>query len=64
MAKAKLSKTQLALAYVAKGMSTKEAALKAGVADATVRSTLSRRKGRDVCPCCGQVVREGFAIKS
>ncbi len=57
-----LSKTQQALAYVERGMKIKEAAEKAGVAESTLRMALGKRKGKEVCPCCGQVVRDGFEI--
>lgn len=57
-----LSKTQQALAYVAQGIKIKEAADKAGVAESTLRMALGRQKGKEVCPCCGQVVRAGFEI--
>ena len=57
-----LSKTQQALAYVAQGIKIKEAAEKAGVAESTLRMALGRQKDREVCPCCKQIVREGFEI--
>lgn len=57
-----LSKTQQALAYLQEGMSPKEAAEKAGVAESTLRVAMGKRTGKTICPCCGQVVREGFEI--
>lgn len=57
-----ISKTQQALALVREGKSVKQAAIEAGVADATVYIALNRLKGKEQCPCCGQVVREGFEI--
>lgn len=33
-----------------------------GVGNAAVYQALRRTKGKKVCPCCGQVVREGFEI--
>ncbi len=57
-----ISKTQSALAMVRDGKSVKEAAAVAGVAEATVYIALNRLKGKTLCPCCGQVVREGFEI--
>lgn len=57
-----ISKTQQALALVRAGKSVKEAAQEVGIADATVYIAINRTKGKEVCPCCGQVVREGFEI--
>ncbi|HLO63287.1 MAG TPA: helix-turn-helix domain-containing protein [Azonexus sp.] len=57
-----ISKTQQALALVRTGKSVKEAAQEVGIADATVYIAINRTKGKEVCPCCGQVVREGFEI--
>lgn len=57
-----LSKTQLALSYLQEGMSPKDAAEKAGVAESTLRVAMGKRAGKTICPCCGQVVREGFEI--
>lgn len=57
-----ISKTQQALALVRAGKSVKEAAQEVGIADATVYIAINRTKGKEVCPCCGQVVREGFEV--
>lgn len=58
-----LSKTQQALALMAsEGIGASEAARRVGIKAGTVLSAVMRMKGKDVCPCCGQVVREGFEI--
>jgi DNA-binding CsgD family transcriptional regulator len=57
-----LSKTQQALRYVAEGVAIREAAVRAGIAESTLRMAIGRTKGKEQCPCCGQVVREGFEI--
>lgn len=57
-----LSKTQQALRLVAQGLAVKAAAEQAGVAESTLRMAMGRTKGKELCPCCGQVVREGFEI--
>ena len=57
-----LSKTQQALKLVAQGLAVKVAAERAGVAESTLRVAMGRTKGKEQCPCCGQVVREGFEI--
>lgn len=57
-----LSKTQQALKLVAQGLAVKVAAEQAGIADSTLRVAMGRVKGKEQCPCCGQVVREGFEV--
>lgn len=57
-----LSKTQQALKLVAQGLAVKVAAEQAGVAESTLRVAMGRTRGKEQCPCCGQVVREGFEI--
>ena len=58
-----LSKTQQALALMAsEDIGASEAARRVGIKAGTVLSAVMRMKGKDVCPCCGQVVREGFEI--
>ncbi len=60
---APLSRTQQALALMAsEGIGATEAAKRIGIAPGTVLSAVMRMKDRDVCPCCGQVVREGFEL--
>jgi DNA-binding CsgD family transcriptional regulator len=60
---APLSKTQQALALMqSEGISASEAARRAGIKAGTVLSAVMRMKGKELCPCCGQVVREGFEI--
>lgn len=57
-----ISKTQQALSLVRAGKSVKEAAQEVGIAEATIYIAQNRIKGKELCPCCGQVVREGFEI--
>ncbi len=59
-----LSKTQKALELVASGMPIPVAAKTVGIAEGTLRIALWKRKGKELCPCCGQVVREGFELRS
>lgn len=58
------SKTQQALELLKEnpGMTPYEAAAKVGVGNAAVYQALRRTKDKEVCPCCGQVVRDGFEI--
>jgi hypothetical protein len=44
------------------GIGATEAAKRIGIAPGTVLSAVMRMKGRELCPCCGQVVREGFEV--
>lgn len=57
-----LSKTQQALKLVSQGVAVKVAAEQSGIAESTLRVAMGRTKGKEQCPCCGQVVREGFEI--
>lgn len=62
-----MSKTQTALALFEQGMTLNAAAKAAGIAPPTLHNAIKRRKeqqaaGKEHCPCCGQVVREGFSI--
>lgn len=56
------SKTQGALELIEKGMTPYAAAQEVGISPSTVYRALGRRQDKTVCPCCGQVVREGFEI--
>lgn len=58
------SKTQQALNLMQQtpGMTAYEAAAAVGVGNAAVYQALRRTKGKTVCPCCNQVVRDGFEI--
>jgi hypothetical protein len=44
------------------GLTVYAAAKQVKVNAAAVHRALARREGREVCPCCQQVVREGFAV--
>ncbi len=63
-----MSKTQTALALYDQGQSIAAAAREAGIAAPTLHAAIKRRKAQEAtgkmrCPCCGQVVREGFTVK-
>ena len=57
------SKTMQAIDLVAQGMTAYAAAKQVGISRSAVHRALSRRDGKDLCPCCGQVVRAGFSVK-
>lgn len=60
---APLSKTQQALALMtSEDIGASEAARRVGISPGTVLSAVMRMKGKDVCPCCGQIVRDGFEV--
>lgn len=62
---APLSKTQQALGLMgSEGIGASEAARRVGIKSGTVLSAVMRMKGKQVCPCCGQIVREGFEVDS
>lgn len=56
------SKTQQALDLVRQGMTPYAAAQQAGVSPSVVYVAIKRQQDKTLCPCCGQVVREGFQI--
>ena len=47
---------------VSQGLTVYAASKQVKVNAAAVHRALARREGREVCPCCQQVVREGFTI--
>lgn len=58
------SKTMQALDLVLiDGMTAYAAAKKVGINASAVSRALARREDKKICPCCGQVVREGFKVK-
>ena len=56
------SKTQQAIKLVREGLTPYAAAQQLGIATSTLYVALKRQKNRAVCPCCKQIVREGFEI--
>jgi len=58
------SRTQEALALVAQGMTARAAARQVGIDPGGLSRALKRQRAQLVCPTCGQVVREGFALNS
>jgi len=44
-------------------MTPRAAALEVGISPAAVYQAIKAREGKNICPCCGQVVREGFELK-
>lgn len=59
------SRTMKALDLVLQdGLTAYAAAKKVGISQSAVSRALSRREDKTICPCCGQVVREGFKVKA
>ncbi len=57
------SKTMQALDLILQeGMTPFAAAKQAGVHASAVYRALERQQQKPICPCCGQVVREGFEV--
>lgn len=56
------SKTQQAVDLVRQGLSPNAAAKQLGVHASAVYRAITRTLEKPICPCCGQVVREGFAV--
>ncbi len=61
------SRTQQALELVAGGLTAYAAAEQVGITEQAVyaakrRLEKAKEEGKEQCPCCGQVVREGFQI--
>jgi DNA-binding CsgD family transcriptional regulator len=56
------SKTQQAIDLVRQGMTPYAAAQQAGISPSAVYVALKRQQEKAVCPCCGQIVRDGFDI--
>ena len=56
------SKTQQALDLVRQGETPYAAARQAGISPSVVYVAIKRQQDKTLCPCCGQVVREGFQI--
>jgi len=56
------SKTRIALDLVRQGMTPYAAAKHAGIATSTLYAAMKRQEDKRICPCCGQVVRDGFEI--
>lgn len=54
------SKTMQALDRVAAGERVAVVARDLGISTAAIYAAMKRRDGKNVCPCCNQVVRDGF----
>lgn len=65
LADAMKSKTQQAVDLVRRdGINPNTAARQLGVHASAVYRALRRAETKPICPCCGQVVREGFEVKA
>lgn len=57
------SRTMQALDLIlSQGLTPYAAAQAAGISPAAVYRALARQEGRDKCPCCGQLVRDGYTV--
>ena len=59
-----ISKTMQAVRRVQAGETVREVARALDISEAAIYAQLKREQGLERCPCCGQVVKEGFKIDS
>jgi hypothetical protein len=57
-----LSKTQIAVARVLAGEKAPTVAKSLGISAAAIYQSIKRRQDKIVCPCCKQIVRDGFHV--
>ena len=57
-----ISKTAQAVERVKAGETVRSAARALDITEAAVYARLKLERDRPRCPCCGQIVREGFEI--
>ena len=57
-----ISRTTQAVRRVHAGESVREVARDLDISESAIYAQMKREQGRDRCPCCGQVVRDGFEI--
>lgn len=57
-----ISKTMQAVRRVQAGETVREAARALDISESAIYAQIKREKDRPRCPCCGQVVKEGFKI--
>ena len=56
------SKTQQALELIEQGMSQYAVAKQLGITQSGISRARNRRLDKTICPCCAQVIRDGFEI--
>lgn len=56
------SKTMQAVRRAQAGEKVRDVARELDLSESAVYAALKREKQRERCPCCGQVVREGFTV--
>jgi hypothetical protein len=57
------SKTMQALARVVPVSPLRPSPATLGISTTAIYAAQRRRAGKPICPCCGQVVRDGFSVK-
>jgi hypothetical protein len=57
-----ISKTMQAVRRVQAGETVREVARDLDISEAAIYAQLKRERNLTRCPCCGQVVREGYKI--
>ena len=59
---ADLSKTQIAVARVLAGEKAPTVGKELGISSTAIYQSIKRREGKETCPCCNQIIREGFKL--
>lgn len=57
-----ISRTTQAVRRVHAGESVREVARDLDISESAIYAQIKLERGRDRCPCCGQVVRDGFNV--
>ena len=57
-----ISRTTQAVRRVQAGESVREVARDLDISESAIYAQIKREKARERCPCCDQVVRDGFKI--
>lgn len=57
-----ISRTAQAVRRVQAGETVRDVARDLNISAAAIYAQIKREQGRERCPCCGQVVKDGFKI--
>lgn len=58
-----ISRTAQAVRRVRSGETVRSVARDIGISEAAVYAQIKREEGLKRCPCCGQVLKEGFKVR-
>lgn len=57
-----ISKSKQAVRRVQAGETVRAVARDLDISEAAIYAELKREQGRERCPCCGQVVKDGYEV--